>query len=140
MADDPFVSFAADQPAADAPSHRDTAPWGIAAISAFGAFLAISAVIDLVLAPGRGFVGFDGIYFVRLALGLGLTVRKQLARLFMIYLTGLALIATVASGGGDYIPVRNTDAAGIFALLLSIALDVAILVILTRPSVARNYD
>lgn len=140
---DAFVRFAEDTPVlSGVPRHADPDDGGrgVAAIVALGALLALTAVIDLAVAPHRGLIGLDGAYIVRLVLGIGLAMRKQLARILYIGVTILGLLVTVATGAGDYVAVKGSGGIALVGLLVSVGIDIAVLVILLRPSVARHFD
>jgi hypothetical protein len=120
------------------PRRPDHSAWAVALIALVGALMALVAVIDLILAPDRGFVGFDGLYLIRLALGLGLMFRKWLAfRLLERWVLWTTIISFIVLLDG----VADSPGQGsVLTELANAIVNLAVLVVLLRPRVSRNFD
>jgi hypothetical protein len=137
---DSFIIFADRTPAK--PLGRRSAAsisgWGVLAVVAIGALLAIDGVLGLTVGDrldSYGSVGggaLDGVYLARVALGVGLLMRKELARRVSLVFAIIGLVATVTS------PASYSASFASYAL--GISLDVGTLALLLHPRVKRAFD
>jgi hypothetical protein len=112
--------------------------WPVIAVMAIGAILILGNVAGLVArshmdtfgsSTGNGLAGAQ---LVSLVLGIGLVMRKELARRVYLVFAVIGLVLTVIS---------SSSYSGSFAsYFLGVALDVVTVALLIHPSVRRAFD
>jgi hypothetical protein len=145
----PFVTFN-DHPALAnqaAPSLRATHSWAGLAVIALGTISVLSGLAGLtggvhLLAFGSISSGgsFVVVNIARVALGMGLVMRKELARRIYVFLAVVGLVFGVLGGFLELATASGPHAVDLLAVVIGVAMDLALLALLTSPRVKREFS
>ena len=112
--------------------------WPVIAVMAIGAVLILGSLAGL-LAGGHVDTfgsstgnGLAGVQLVSLVLGIGLVMRKELARRVYLVFAVIGLVLTVLSS--------SSYSGSFVSYLLGVGLDVVTVALLVHPSVRRAFD